>query len=340
MAYMQLRRALLESIVGRYLDEIRQDPKRSLRNLVDLGREAAGGKLQQGFLELVQRMLKRADSPYYTLARNAVSTVERGRLLTFGVNLGWNSLVQGGKRLRKLEEQRGHGIPWDLTLRMAAGEDSLTAGDYRRLTGEGMDLGIYSYFLLPEDGPSAEAALALSEDCPGCAFCLLLPRDFDVGTALPRLERCPNVMVGVGSGGDGWEQAAGQLREGRFLYLLYRRYRTADDAEDITSGTWAERILPHAGMAALLISGLEGGAPEAVARYARDSRIEQRYPTLVFNFYSDFLDTGGRLSGHPCFLSILPDGTAAGCRDGREVRLDGSVRETALDGLLGRLFPL
>ena len=61
-------------------------------------------------------------------------------------------------------------------------------------------------------------------------------------------------------------EAAGRLREGRFLYLLYRRYRTADDAEDITPGAWAERILPHAGMAALLISGLEGGAPEAAAR--------------------------------------------------------------------------
>ena len=84
-------------------------------------------------------------------------------------------------------------------------------------------------------------------------------------------------------------EAAGRPREGRFLYLLYRRYRTADDVEDITPGAWAERILPHAGMAALLISGLEGGAPEAAARYARDSWMEQRYPTLVFNFYSDFL---------------------------------------------------
>ena len=144
---------------------------------MDLGRETASGPLQQKFLGIAQQMLRQKDSALTTpWCRTPSRRVDAERLMAFGMNLGWNSLTQGARTIRAEEARRGHNIPWALTLRMARWPGSLTGGDYLRLVLEGMELGIYSYFLLPRDQPSVTRALELAAASRDCAFCLLLPR--------------------------------------------------------------------------------------------------------------------------------------------------------------------
>lgn len=341
MTKAQAGKVMVEHIVRRELFEVQRDPRRSIRNLVDLGMEASGGRLQKRMMRVFQGMLNHEDSPYYDLILNTINHADHDWITTFGVNFGWNALTAGAARIRELEAQRGHNIPWSLTLHMAAGPCSMTGGEYRRLVLDGTELGIYVYFLMPEDVPTVRAALDLADAGRECAFLLFLPPDFDVKGQIAALTAHHNTMLVVDTEEPGWTEKVRALRERRCLYSLYRHYAAAADGEDIVSGRWMARIRPWAGVAALLLPSGVGGAAglqPAVSRYALDSRLEQRYPTVMVDFYSDVIRMDVLLSEDPCFLGVLPDGSVTESRENREIPAGGSVRSAPLAQLLRR-FP-
>ena len=337
MTKQQMGRGVAENIVRRALLGMKQDPKRTIRNLVDLGLETSGGTMHKRFLWGAQQILKREDSPYYELVLNTIRQVDEERLLTFGLNLGWEGLTAGAARIRELEQERGHNIPWSLTFHMAEGAGHLTSGDYLRLVLEGMELGIYSYFLMPADDGSVETALNVTAASRNCAFILFLPAGYDVKRNLTALSMHPNVMLCLDCSEPEWEIQAGLLQEKRLLYGLHRRYTTEGEIQDIVSGQWMERVLPHAGLATFCIpqgDAFNHGAQHPVYRYAMDSRLEQRYPAIVFDFYTDNLYMDVLISGDSCFMGVLPDGTITEFRSGQEQPAAGSARSTPLDTLL------
>ena len=330
-------RTMVETILRRALDEIQENPKRAVRKLVDLGMETSGGDLQKSFMGTAQQMLLNEKSPYYDLVLNTIKWVDRERILTFGINLGWNSLTEGAARIRELEARQGHNIPWSMTFHMADGPDTLTGGDYIRLVLEGMELGICSYFLMPEDAASVQNALNLAAACRDCAFFLWVPEGYDWEGGWSGLTLHRNLILGVDYGEAGWEKRAGRLRAEKCLYFLYRRYSSEEDTAQITSGAWMEQALPHAGVAVAFI-GAEGQAAglsrHPVYQYALDARMGQRYPTLVADFYPDNLYLDVRISRDPCFAGLLPDGTLTDYRQGRETPTGLSARRAPLEDLL------
>ena len=328
------RRRLVEMVVERGIREIREDPRRSIRKLVDLGREMAPGQFQQRFLRIAQEMLERDDSPYYQMVQQAVSSVDAERLKTFGVNLGWGSLSVGARRIRAYEAAHGHNVPWSLTLHMAGGGPE--APDYPALLREGTAPGIYTYFLFPEGEAAVAPALALAAREPECDFFLFLPAGYR-GEAAPFLP-CLNLALCVDTGGAGWEDMSARLRREGLLTLPYCRYETEEDAAALLSGSWMRRVLPHGGPAAICVAG--PGCPpersEAVHRRILEDRLGQRYPLLSVDFYRDCLYADLCISSGACFLGILPDGALTELRDGREVPIGASLRQSALAQVLTR----
>lgn len=335
----RVNQAMLETIVRRNLCQLQRDPKRCLRKLVDLGREAADGPVQAMFFKTAQEMLQREDSPYYTLAQNTACLVDHDRLLAFGMALGWTSLTCGVSRIRSQEKRLGCAIPWSLTLHLEQRPDSLSAEDYLSLIREGTQLGISSYVLFPKDAGSVALAVKLAQESRACAFCLLLPRGFGPPDRLAGLPLPPNLMLGIDACEPGWRERAELLRRRRALYLLYRTYSGRSDEEELVSGRWAEGIVPYAGSITLLISRAGGPCPPdgRVSDYAVSSRMEQRYPTLMVDFYHDSLCVSRCISQQPCFVGILPDGTATEYRQGEEVPAPVSLRAAPLAQLLQRL---
>ena len=342
MTHAQMKRTMAEAIVRRSFYEIQKDPKRAIRNLVDLGRETAGGQLQQKFLGMAQQILKRTDSPYYTLIQNTVQSVDEERLLTFGLNFGWNSLTQGAKQIRDEEAKLGFNIPWSLTLHLENHPENLSGGEYLRLILVGIELGIYSYFLLPKDIQSVKLSLELAAANRNCAFCLLLPEKLQEKhkQELAQCTLCPNTLVGINSCSPDWTKQTQWLKNRRYPYLIYRTYAADEDVDDIVSGRWADSILPYAGIAALLIAqgGTDLRGDSKIYSYAVESRLGQRYPTLILDFYQDNLYMDVCISGDPCFLGVLPDGRVTEYRQGRETPADDSIRTSSLAELL-RHFP-
>lgn len=340
MTKEQMGKIMVENIVRRKLFEIQRDSKRSIRNLVDLGVEVSGGRLQKQVMSGFQTLLNHENSPYYDLIINTINHTNHDWITTFGVNLGWNGLTVGAARIRELEAQRKHNIPWSLTLHMAAGPDSMTEEDYLRLVLDGMELGICIYFLMPEDAPSVQDALELADANRECAFLLFLPRGFEVTGQLPALSLYHNIMLVASAEEPNWTDRVQALREAGCLYSLYRHYAASADGEDIVSGQWMERTLPWTGVISFLLpeGGADAALQRAVSRYAADSRLEQRYPTVIVDFYSDVLYMDVLISEDPCFMGILPDGNVTEYLENREMRTEGSARFTPLAELLRR-FP-
>lgn len=337
MANMHWGRTMVEMIVRRSLHEIQQDPKRAIRKLVDLGMETSGGDLQKSFMGTAQRMLMNEDSPYYDLALDLVQRVDHERILKFGVNLGWNSLTEGAARIRELEAARGHNIPWSMTFHISEGPDALTEEEYRRLVSEGMELGIYSYFLMPEDDASVYKAVDLAGACRDCAFFLLVPGGCDWESGVSSLLSPANLMLGVDFGGSDWEMRVKQLQQQKGLYFLYRRYSTEEDVEGIVSGAWMQQAGSHAGLGVVLINTADpvsGDPGRPVYQYALDARMGQRYPALVLDFYPDDLYLDVQISHDPCFVGVLPDGTLTEYRHDCEMPTRLSVRSAPLGDLL------
>lgn len=80
---------------------------------------------------------------------------------------------------------------------------------------EGIELGIYSYFLLPKDIQSVKLSLELAAANRDCAFCLLLPEGLQEKhkQELAQCTLCPNTLVGINSCSAGLDKADSMAEE-------------------------------------------------------------------------------------------------------------------------------
>lgn len=335
------KRAVVESVVDRSLRDIRRDPRRGIRRLADLGDMTAAGPYQKKFLTMIRRMLEQEDSPYYTMVCNAVRSADSERLKTFGMNFGWNCLTVGTKKIRTLEQTQTWSIPWSLTLHIGGGPEGLDAHILIRIIREGMKLGIYTYFLFPAGmGRSISTALDAVTASGDCAFFLFLPPEQTDANVIQSLTVPRNLMLGISSEGPQWQSLATQLRQEGALYFLYRTYDGPDEALDIASGKWADQLSPLAGIGSICVAGQDCPAQcgSQVYQYARRSRIEQRYPTLVLDYYLDNLYTDAYISHTACLSGVCPNGELTRFQDGREYPTGLSVRSAHLDEVLSQIL--
>lgn len=199
-----------------------EDPKREIRNLVDLGALFARGKFQSDFFELAQNELKKIDSPYYDLVTNFIQRTNHHRILKFGMNLGYNSLTAGVKKIRNLSQKLNNYIPWYLVMQLSP-KGKLNIREIEQLVKRGEQAGIYSYLLFLEEGFDQFSLLAEVMACHlDSAFALILwPSHLLESNLLNTLEEVFNVFIGIKMNGvDPAQFAAAQadLKAAKMLY--------------------------------------------------------------------------------------------------------------------------
>ena len=135
--------------VGRHMlqatltSALRDDgPKRSFRNLVELGEKFSAGRRQRAFFTDIREMLRKDSSAYYLLWERVVHDTDQDCLKTFGINVGYNGCTAGVRTLRALERLHRCGIPSILgTCYNGAEMDGKALEDLLR---QGEKLGIFS----------------------------------------------------------------------------------------------------------------------------------------------------------------------------------------------------
>ena len=267
-------------------------------------------------------MLQDPVSAYYGLVKDVLANTDHDRLMTFGVNLGYESCSKGAKVIRRLEAEGGFNIPWAMALQMSGAYLEKQPDIYESILNQGADLGIRTYLLFSKD--DLRAFIPVLEAQEKSAFVLSVWVKQVTDEFVRSLEKAFNILVSVRCE-PGYETACSMLRKAKMPYALLLEYTDAD-RERILSGEWIESLLPsHPVFAFLLPSASCSEATQReVYEYVLSARQEQRYPAILMEIRQDIMMIDHYISGDTCFVAFDAEGrlhTDKGVLDGEEYNI-------------------
>ena len=333
MEKINLTRSLIETTVDKTLREIRNDPGRSIRKLLDLAQSVSRGRFQKRFFEIAQRMMEDENSAYYEMVTNLVTFADLEKIKTFGVNLGYNGCTLGAKRIRENEAKWHFDIPWNIFL--GIGNGKAAPQDVDRLISQGTELGVYVYLLYSSHALNDEYH-AILEKYGDCAFILLTQPDEVLDAVVNKYGGLANCMFIVDADARHIQEATAELRSDGFLYGTYRRY-DEDAADALLSHAALSQSAQYGGTFLLLLptSPCLTANSEAIGQRVSQIREEQRYPFLPMDIRLDSLRIDRVISNSPCSVGFDAMGqvyTAKGKWDGP----GGNYLQTDLRAILAR----
>lgn len=321
---------LIETVVRTALKGLKDDPERSIRNLVDLARRFSGDHNQQLFFTAAQTLLQNEASPYYGLVRDVISYADSERLLRFGMDLGYNSCTYGARQIRGNEKRLGYHIPWTVLLQM---DDPSGArlGQYDAALTEGEKLGIYTWMLFP--AALSGAPFELARRHPDSAFFLFCEPEQVSPAVLDGLSDLKNVLPVLRCREDRRETYA-RLRAQGIPYAVYISYAQEELAAIRTGDLFADAQQAR-GFFTALIPRREcpEDVREQVCRAVEQARSGQLYQTIPWELEWDNRRVDGIISERACCLCLDPEGFPL---DGNGFRLSGAAG--LFDGGLGTVL--
>ncbi|MCD8146277.1 MAG: hypothetical protein LUD84_03165 [Clostridiales bacterium] len=331
-----VNRTLIETFVRQKLRELREDPDRCTRTLVDMALHFSTGRFQKDFFLAAQTMLENEDSSYYALIQDAATHIDQEHLLTFGMNIGYNSCTAGAKVIREIEARQGFNVPWTVTLHTDSVRYPAMEKGYQSLVEQGKALGIYTWMLHPNGKP--EALLPLVESQPDCAFVLFGQADQMGGSFLNRAAELKNLMLVV-KYTEQAEEFCRQLRQRRMLYGAYLPYRRSEAAQVVCDSTLQDVSVLHPGVTIFLpLEPDEGETGAADYQFVLTARNEQKYRTLPFEMWGDIRRIDSIISDEAVVASF--DGEGQLSLSGTDQPFEGlSFLEKPLAEILSAAFP-
>ena len=225
-------RIITETIVRNAIKDIKNSPKRSTRNLVDMALHFSNGKFQQLFFQAVQTMLEKEDSVYYDLVHDIVTHTDTERLITFGMNLGYNGCTIGSRKIRNLSETEQIYIPWLVTLHIDPDSYPVNQYHYSHAVKQGEEMGIYTWQIFVPYNPAA--VLSLVSEHPDSAFILFCEPDKITAEFLDDCAELNNLMLCIHYKED-TSDLFSSMRDMGLLYSAYYTY-CPEDLSSIVNG--------------------------------------------------------------------------------------------------------
>jgi len=298
-----VKRVLIETMVRRALRDMESDPERSVRNLVDLGLNFAKGRFQKEFLRELHEMLENECSAYYPMFQDVVTHVERERLLTFGMNVGYNSCTWGANTIRKIEEQEHYNIPWSMMLEISCDTYLSSPEQYESLLEQGEELGIYTWFLFVDHNPME--LFSLINNHRDCAFVLFCTPEMIDERLISDTAELNNLMLAVR-----WEEETAavctRLREEKLLYSVYVPYCDETFPQMENGSLFDETDEVHPLFTVIL--PLPGCSPCTYHNTIKKIRSEQIYRTIPWDFVGDACTIDGVISDYVCAAAFDRNG--------------------------------
>ncbi len=331
-----MSRILIETTVRQTLKGLRENPKRSIRNLVDMALQFSEGRFQSRFFETARTMLENENSAYYALVADAASHIETEHLVKFGMNLGYNSFTWGAQYIRYNEEQLGFNIPWTVLLQMDPSGCLEHMRQYDITIEEGEGLGIYSWMLFTLADPSS--LLPLVRRHSDSAFFLFCPPQAVTGAFLEKISPIRHLMPVIRYE-DAAKDACILLREVELPYAVYYPY-SGENVDFITSGglfRGAQRLHP---IFTVLVPepGCPANISEIVHRAAVEARAGQSYQTVPWELYHDTRKLDEIISNDACYVLFDRGGNLC-TSDESKNSVGGNLFTEGLTPLLRRTCP-
>lgn len=306
---------LIESILRQFIVRIKNDPERSIRNSIDMVLSFANGRFQKKFFGRIQKVLENEQSIYYPLVWDTIMNVDEEKLITVGMNIGYNSCTVGAETIRNIEEKQHFNIPWSITLKLNEKTYRSKKEAYRSLIEQGKALGIFTWFLHIEGNIDfAESIISGNEDC---AFVIFCEPDFITDSAISIFSKLNNTVLCV-KYKKRTAEICEKLRQNRMLYSVYTEYND-DNITDILNDMLLKRVEYLHPVFTVLVP--EEGCSEMVRnivyKYVQDIRTKQQYQTILWEYKSDGLNIDKVISEDSCYAEINENGFING-RTGKD----------------------
>lgn len=271
---------LAETVIRKALKDIKNDPQRSIRNLVDMAVYFCNGKFKEQLLIAIQEMLENENSAYYDLIEDIVINVDNDRLLQFGMNIGYNSCTLGAKKIRNWELEHKRKISWAVTLKI---EEDMEY--YRKVISEKEQIGIFTWFLIVEK--NLMDVLFLIKDFPESAFIVFCNAERLTEELIDEISNIPNMMIVI-SYDEKTEEMCTRLREEKILYGVSYYYHQ-ESISYIKSGDLFYDVQALHPAVTILVPKYEceKSVQEEVHQLILETRERQCYSTLAFELCGD-----------------------------------------------------
>lgn len=331
-----LSRILIETIVRQNLKELREDPKRSIRNLVDMALHFSEGRFQNRFFETVRTMLEHEDSAYYALIEDAANHIDMEHLVKFGMNLGYNSCTWGAQRIRTNEARMGFNIPWTVLFHMEHPQYSDHLSQYDCAVEEGEQLGIYCWMLLTH-GNFLEL-LPLIEHHPDSTFFLFCRSEDVTDAVLDEIVPIKHLMLVV-RWEDGTDEVCTMLRNAQLPYSVYYPYSQKDLQFILNGDLFSETQQLHPLFTAL---AAKPDCPADLRHLAHQAAVEARkgqsYQTVPWELCCDTRNLDEIISDDACCVFFDGHGQLLALDDPGHTPF-GNLFEEGLTPLIQRAYP-
>lgn len=275
----------LETFVKKSLTELRQNPRRGIRNLVDMALTCSNGRFQKDFFTTAQTMLQNNHSAYYDLVRKTLRYAENNRLYTFGMNLGYNACTEGAKKIRENEAEMNCNIPWTILLQTPSEISETCCRRYDTLLSEGEKLGIHSWMIFTRG--FSGALYTIVKNHPDSVFFIFSDKEDFSDDYFNLLEQFYHVMPVIRYDDD----LAGlctELQAKKLLYSLWYPYDEGN-AKDITDKTFFHRTKKLCPFFSVFVP--LRNCPQETRSYVyqeiQSVRSRQIYPTIAWDLQGD-----------------------------------------------------
>ena len=306
----KITKALLRTTIKKALADIKRDPKRSVRNLVDLGLNFAEGCNQREIFDLTQQYLSNENSAYFRLAENMACELDHEKLTTFGLNFGYNGCTSGARLLREKQKELGCHLPFLITFTIDSRPDALTVAEVESAIEQGMALGIYIYAVICSSDVYP-GLLNLAEQFSECAFIYFVNPVRITREVISRTGEINNLVTSLRMEEDPVPclEAAAALREQGCITVVHYEYTPAD-INAILSNFLTDAFAETGAVAGIFyaVQGIDPAAQKLVADYRTEIVRSQQYPIFIFEAQSDIKRIDAMFSGAECRVHFIGGG--------------------------------
>lgn len=294
-----MNRIMVKTIVKKAIRDIKTDPERTTRNLIDMALNFADSRFQKEFYSGAQSLLTNESSGYYALVKDTITQINEESLLTFGMNLGYNGLYEGAGKIRKAEGKDGFNIPWTVSLTITEGK---VFDQHHRAIEQGEALGIHTWQLFSNH--AVYECLTLAEKHPDSAFVIFCSSNEITWSVLDYADDLRNIAIVVSFDKDA-DVVCDMLRVSGILYGISYTY-TQKDLPAIESG----ELLQEMEQLHPAVSVLKPQFPcqkdlrNRVYSFVRRARLEQEFHTIPWELYGDALLVDEVISDNPCWVGF------------------------------------
>ena len=299
-------RILVETAVKTTLKNMKNDPERGVRNLVDIALQCSEGRFQRHFFSTAQTMLQNENSAYYRLIRDIVAHTDINHLYTFGINLGYNACTVGAQQIRENEKKLQCNIPWTIAIQINNEHFSDLLPQYQNVIETGENLGIFSWMLFTDNDPYTIVTLA--ENYPDNVFFLFCEASKLSIDFLDRISHLYNLMLVIRYD-ETIAPLCKDLQNRGLLYSVWYLYGQKD-TETILNGDlfYCTQELSPVFTALLPSPNCPDVIQQLVHQAVEQARSRQVYHTIPWDMQGDNQIIDSIISGDPCSACFNQNG--------------------------------